>query len=307
MTIATVSIFLPTESMTNDKKRVKYSGKICHIRKNALYLHPILPNQLFSMKKLALTWVVVLAAVLAFSGCASKQVAYFQNIDTLNLSASRMLYDARIMPKDQLSIIVKATNEEASKPFNLYSSSMGSSQNQNQQYYLVDNEGNIDFPVIGKLHVLGLTSRECEDLVRNKISPYLAASEHPLVSVRMASFRVVVMGEVSSPGVVTVPNEKMSVVEALAESGDLGLQGKRKNIMLIREDATGKKEVHRLDLTDANVFNSPYFYLQQNDIVYVEPNGAKKGTAGLSNSITFWIGLTSSIISLATLIVSFTK
>ncbi len=260
------------------------------------------------MKKLALSCIVALAVAFAFSGCASKQVAYFQNIDTLNLSASRMLYDARIMPKDQLSIIVKATNEEASKPFNLNSGTSGMSQQlQNQQYYLVDNEGNIEFPIIGKLHVLGLTSRECEDLVREKISPYLAASEHPLVSVRMASFRVVVTGEVGSPGVVSVPNEKMSVVEALAQSGDLGLQGKRKNVMLIREDATGQKSVHRLDLTDANVFNSPYFYLQQNDIVYVEPNGAKKGTAGLSNSITFWIGLTSSIISLATLIVSFTK
>ncbi len=260
------------------------------------------------MKKLALSCIVALAVAFAFSGCASKQVAYFQNIDTLNLSASRMLYDARIMPKDQLSIIVKATNEEASKPFNLNSGTSGMSQQlQNQQYYLVDNEGNIEFPIIGKLHVLGLTSRECEDLVREKISPYLAASEHPLVSVRMASFRVVVTGEVGSPGVVSVPNEKMSIVEALAQSGDLGLQGKRKNVMLIREDATGQKSVHRLDLTDANVFNSPYFYLQQNDIVYVEPNGAKKGTAGLSNSITFWIGLTSSIISLATLIVSFTK
>ncbi len=260
------------------------------------------------MKKLALSCIVALAVAFAFSGCASKQVAYFQNIDTLNLSASRMLYDARIMPKDQLSIIVKATNEEASKPFNLNSGTSGMSQQlQNQQYYLVDNEGNIEFPIIGKLHVLGLTSRECEDLVREKISPYLAASEHPLVSVRMASFRVVVTGEVGSPGVVSVPNEKMSIVEALAQSGDLGLQGKRKNVMLIREDATGQKSVHRLDLTDANVFNSPYFYLQQNDIVYVEPNGAKKGTAGLSNSISFWIGLTSSIISLATLIVSFTK
>ncbi len=270
-------------------------------------MHPKLSKQLFTMKKIAIAWVMAVAVIVAFTGCGSQQVAYFQNIDTLNLSASRMLYDARIMPKDQLSIIVKATNEEASKPFNLYSSSMGAGQNQNQQYYLVDNEGNIDFPVIGKLHVLGLTSRECEDLVRQKISPYLAKNERPLVSVRMASFRVVVTGEVGNPGVVTVPDEKMSIVEALAQSGDLGLQGKRKNVMLIREDATGKKSVHRLDLTDANIFNSPYFYLQQNDIIYVEPNGAKKGTAGLSNSVTFWIGLTSSIISLATLIVSFAK
>ena len=123
----------------------------------------------------------------------------------------------------------------------------------------------------------------------------------------MGSFRVVVLGEVNSPGVKTVPYAKMSVVEAIAQAGDLGLQGKRKNVLLIREDATGMKSSHRMDLTDANIFNSPYYYLQQNDIIYVEPNGAKKGTAGLSNSITFWIGLVSSIISLATLAVSVAK
>ena len=244
------------------------------------------------MKKLLFAVVVAMTMVLALSSCGSaKQVAYFQNIDSLNLSASRMLYDAKIMPKDQLSIIVKSSNEDLSEPFNLYSKSMGY----------------IDFPIVGKIKVLGLTARECENLVRSKIQPYFKESELPLVTVRMSSFRVVVTGEVGSPGVVTVPNEKISIVEALAQSGDMGLQGKRKNILLIREDATGRKEAHRLDMTDANLINSPYFYLQQNDIVYVEPNGAKKGTAGLSNSVTFWIGLVSSIISLATLTVSLCK
>ena len=223
------------------------------------------------MKKLLFAVVVAMTMVLALSSCRSaKQVAYFQNIDSLNLSASRMLYDAKIMPKDQLSIIVKSSNEDLSEPFNLYSKSMGgSSLNQNLQYYLVDNAGYIDFPIVGKIKVLGLTARECENLVRSKIQPYFKESELPLVTVRMSSFRVVVTGEVGSPGVVTVPNEKISIVEALAQSGDMGLQGKRKNILLIREDATGRKEAHRLDMTDANLINSPYFYLQQNDIVYV--------------------------------------
>lgn len=263
------------------------------------------------MKKLISAVVVALAIVLVLGSCSSaRQVAYFQNIDSLNLSASKMLYEAHIMPKDQLSIIVKTTNETASEPFNIFMksgmSNMGES-GQKLQSYLVDNKGDIDFPIIGKIHVQGLTSRECEDLIRSKIRPYLAESERPLVTVRLGSFRVVVTGEVASPGVVQVPYEKMSIVEALAQSGDLGLQGKRKNVMLIRESATGQKFVHRFDLTDANIINSPYFYLQQNDIIYVEPNGAKKGTAGLSNSITFWIGLVSSIISLATLSVTLVK
>lgn len=264
------------------------------------------------MKKLICAVVVALTMVLVLGSCGSaKQVAYFQNIDSLNLSASRMLYDAQIKPKDQLSIIVKTTDEKVSEPFNIFMkngmNNMSSSQGQNLQSYLVDNNGDIEFPVVGKIHVLGLTSRQCEDLIRSKISPYLAANEHPLVTVRLGSFRVVVLGEVSSPGAISVPYEKMSILEAIAQSGDLGLQGKRKNVLLIREDATGMKSAHRMDLTDANIINSPYFYLQQNDVIYVEPNGAKKGTAGLSNSITFWIGLVSSIISLATLTVSLTK
>lgn len=261
------------------------------------------------MKKLISAVVVALTMMLVLGSCGSaKQVAYFQNIDSLNLRASKMLYDARIMPKDQLSIIVKATSDDVAKPFNMNNSNMmGGSQNQNLQYYLVDNDGNINFPVVGKIHVSGLTGRECESLVLSKIRRYFTENDMPLVTVRMASFRVVVTGEVGSPGVVTVPNEKISIVEALAQSGDLGLQGKRKNILLIREDASGEKSAHRLDMTDANLINSPYFYLQQNDIVYVEPNGAKKGTAGLSNSVTFWIGLTSSIISLAALVVNLVK
>lgn len=155
------------------------------------------------MKKLLLVVVVASTMILALSGCQSaKQVAYFQNIDSLNLSASRMLYDAKIMPKDQLSIIVKAVNEDLAEPFNLYSKSMmSSSQNQNLQYYLVDNEGFIDFPVVGKIHVVGLTGRECENLVKSKIQPYFKDGEVPTVTVRMASFRVVVTGEVGSPRV----------------------------------------------------------------------------------------------------------
>lgn len=261
------------------------------------------------MKKLISAVVVALAIMLVLGSCGSaKQVAYFQNIDSLNLRASKMLYDARVMPKDQLSIIVKATSEEVAKPFNMSTESITTTgANQNLQYYLVDNEGNINFPVVGKIHVGGLTGRECESLIQSKIRSYFSQNEEPMVTVRMASFRVVVTGEVASPGVVSVPNEKMSIIEALAQSGDLGLQGKRKNILLIREDANGEKSAHRLDMTDANLINSPYFYLQQNDIVYVEPNGAKKGTAGLSNSVTFWIGLTSSILSLAALIVNLAK
>lgn len=248
-------------------------------------------------------------------GCAgSKKVAYFQNIDTLSLAASRGLYDAHIMPKDMLTITVITTNPAASAPFNLtVSNTVGTSGQLSTagvgslQGYLVDNDGNINFPVIGTLHVGGLTKTACEELVKSKVKPYLAEKENPIVTVRMASYRVTVTGEVASPGVKPVTTEKMSIIEAIAQAGDLTIYGRRDNVLLIREDANGEKQAHRLNLNDANIINSPYYYLQQNDIIYVEPNGAKKGTAGLSNSITFWIGLVSSIISLATLAVSVAK
>lgn len=259
------------------------------------------------MKKLIAFAIVAFAIVTMLGSCGSyKQVAYFQNIDSLNLSASRMLYDATIKPKDQLSIIVKTTDEKVSEPFNIFNSKMSNmgGQNQNLQSYLVDNNGDIEFPVVGKIHVLGLTSRQCEELIRAKISPYLAATEHPLVTVRLGSFRVVVLGEVGSPGAISVPYEKMSVVEAIAQSGDLGLQGKRKNILLIREDATGMKSAHRMDLTDANIINSPYYYLQQNDIVYVQPNSVKAKNSAIGSSTTIWFSFVSIATSLASLLIN---
>ena len=134
------------------------------------------------MKKLIAFAIVAFAIVTMLGSCGSyKQVAYFQNIDSLNLSASRMLYDATIKPKDQLSIIVKTTDEKVSEPFNLIKNSMSnmSTEGNNLQNYLVDNNGDIEFPVVGKVHVLGLTCRQCEELIRTKISPYLAASERP--------------------------------------------------------------------------------------------------------------------------------
>ena len=172
------------------------------------------------------------------------------------------------------------------------------------QGYLVDNSGNINFPIIGKLHVAGLTKTECESLIKEKVSPYLSSNEKPIVTVRMASYRVTVLGEVGRPGVVPVSTEKMSVLEALAQSGDLTIYGKRDNIMLIREQPTGQKEIHRLNLNDANLINSPYFYLQQNDILYVEPNGVKAANSGIGNATSLWLSGVGIVTSVASLVVN---
>lgn len=251
------------------------------------------------------------AILIALNGCSgAKQVAYFQNADSVSLAASKVLYDAKIMPKDQLTITVITTDPAASAPFNLQvSQAIGTTGQLSQssgslQAYLVDNAGNINFPVVGTLHVQGLTKSECEELIKEKISKYLRKDENPVVTVRMASYRVTILGEVKKPGVVPVGTEKMSVLEAIAQAGDLTIYGKRQNVMLIREDASGEKEIHRLNLTDANLINSPYYYLQQNDIIYVEPNKVQARNSAIGSSTTIWFSVVSILTSLASLIIN---
>ncbi len=263
------------------------------------------------MKKLICLFVFAVAIILTFGSCgSSKKVAYFQNADSISLASSKMLYDARIMPKDQLTITVITSDPDASKPFNLsVSNTLGatgqlSSGAGSLQGYLVDNEGNIDFPVVGKLHVGGLTKTECQDLIKSKVAQYLSENVNPIVTVNMSSYRVTVIGEVGSPGVVQVPTEKMSIIEALAQRGDLTIYGKRDNIMLIREDANGEKSIHRLNLNDANLIASPYYYLQQNDIVYVEPNKVKANNSAIGSSTTIWFTVIGIVTSLASLVVN---
>ena len=263
------------------------------------------------MKKI-LVYALSLVAAIAITSCGNyKQVAYFQNIDSISLAASKGLHDARIMPKDMLTIMVTCTDPKAAQPFNL-------SYSQNSNYggsygassyipYLVDNDGCINFPVLGKIHVVGLTKREVENDIVKRIKPYLAEDENPIVTVTMSNYSVCVTGEVRSPGVITAANEKLTIIEALTRAGDLTIQGKRPNILLIRERADGQKEHHRLNLNDAEIINSPYYYLQQNDIIYVEPNKIKARTATVDTSVTYWLGLTSSVISLSTLLITILK
>ena len=263
------------------------------------------------MKKFIYSALVALTMVLMLSGCGStKNVAYFQNADSISLAASKMLYEAKIMPKDDLTTTVIATDPKVAMPFNLaVSNTIGtsgqlSSSQGSLQGYLVDNNGNIEFPVVGTLHVGGLTKKQAEDLVKSKIKPYLADSENPIVTVRMASYHVSVIGEVTKPGIISVPQEKMSVLEALAQAGDLTIYGKRDNVLLIRQDAEGEKHTYRMNLNDANIINSPFYYLQQNDIIYVEPNKVKAQNSSIGSSTTLLMSGLSILTSIASLVVN---
>ena len=265
------------------------------------------------MKRLHFLAFAMLAALLLSSCGSVKNIAYLQNSDSVNFDNSRFLYDARIMPKDQITISVNTTNPEASAPFNLLLQNAYTQGRSVSNYggtlmpYLVDNEGYINYPIIGRLKVGGLTKSEAEALVTEKIRPYMAETENPIVTVRMSSYSVSVLGEVAHPGSFQVAREKITIFEALAQAGDLTIYGVRDRVKLIREDATGKKSVTTLNLNDANIINSPYYYLQQNDVVYVEPNNVKAQNSKVGQTTTLWFSATSILISLTSLLYNILK
>ena len=257
---------------------------------------------------------IALAGTL-LSGCTSyKKVPYMQDPETVNTYGKEIpLYDAKIMPKDLLSITVSTTDPQAAAPFNL-TIQTNTTANLNLQYttsqaaiqqYLVNNQGEIDFPVLGKLKIGGMTKNEAENMIREKLQPYL--KETPIVTVRMANYKISVLGEVKSPGTFTVSNEKVNVLEALAMAGDMTIYGVRNNVKLIREDAQGKREIVMLDLTKSDIVLSPYFYLQQNDILYVTPNKTVAKNSGIGNATTIAISATSILVSIASLIATLVK
>jgi len=265
------------------------------------------------MKKFPFLLLAVVSIMIIYGCTSAKNVAYFQNIDSISLAASKGLYTARIMPKDELTITVNSTDPVAASAFNLAVTRVSSTNTVNMSSqqalitYLVDNEGNINFPKLGKIHVVGMSKDELQNYISDKIAPHFAADEHPIVTVTMSNYRVTVMGEVASPKVVSVGSEKMSVLEAIASAGDLGIYGSRKDVLIIREDVTGMKSTHRLDLTDANVINDPYYYVQQNDIIYVTPNKTKAKNSDIGQSTTLWFSFTSIMISMASLLYNILK
>ena len=258
--------------------------------------------------------LLLTSSIIILSSCGSvKNIAYLQNSDSIFFARSEYLYDARIMPKDVLTITVNTVNPEAAEPFNLTVPTSFNNQTRSTysqpilQTYLVDNNGRIDYPVLGTLQVGGLSKSECEKMIHDKILPYLNAAENPVVTVRMSNYKISVLGEVNRPGMFTVGNEKINILEALAQAGDLTIYGVREKVKLIREDAKGRKDVITLNLNDANIINSPYYYLQQNDIVYVEPNKVKARNSTIGQSTTIWLSATSILVSLTSLLYNVLK
>ena len=255
--------------------------------------------------------IVGLCAFL-FTSCFSyKKVPYLKDAEIVDsLQKNIPMYDAKIMPKDLLTITVNTTDPEAAAPFNLtvqssvnVARSTSLIQQPTLQQYLVSNEGTIDFPVLGSLQVSGLTKSEAENLIREKLGAYL--KETPIVTVRMTNYKISVLGEVNRPGMFTINNEKVNIFEALALAGDLTIWGQRDNVKLIREDAAGQRQIINLNLNKADIVTSPNYYLQQNDILYVTPNKTKARNADIGQSTSLWFNATSILVSIANIIVTF--
>ncbi len=254
---------------------------------------------------------VIIAAGVALSLCACSTkrspLTYFTDIDQNPTAAvSATGYMPKIESDDELYILVTSQSPEATAAYNLPLSNPAKrdellrTTTPQQLTYIVDSQGDINMPIIGKLHVKGLTTEQIATLIEERIS---ADVEKPLVSVKLINFKVNVAGEVKAPGTIRVSTERFSVLDALTAAGDLTEYGERNNVLLIREE-NGERTAHRLNLNSADVLSSPYFYVKQNDYIYVEPNQIRRDNSKYNQNNAFKVTVISTIVSACSVIAS---
>ncbi|WP_278036329.1 polysaccharide biosynthesis/export family protein [Flavobacterium nitratireducens] len=232
-------------------------------------------------------------------------MVYYQNIDTTNVSEKAESYEIKLQPDDVLMIIVSAEDPEIAAPFNLTSESVTTAANpllstgqRTLQTYLVDAYGYIQFPVLGKLKVGGLSRTEVIHLLENKIGTYV---KNPIINLRITNFKVSVQGEVNSPGTYQIESERITLIEAISKARDLTIYGRRDNVLIIRE-IDGVKSYNRVDITKADFIHSPFYYLAQNDVVYVEPNKVKVNGSAVGPNTGVIISISSLLMTLAAIL-----
>jgi len=257
------------------------------------------------------SFYIIFSAVFVLIGCSSqKNIAYFyglesQSADSINMSFNKA-HEALIGSGDMLSITVTGLDPLAVAPFNLPLVSYatpGSDKLYSQpqmQGYLVDINGDINFPVLGTLKLSGLTKSQAISYLYDKLSPYL---KKPIVTIQFMNYKITVLGEVARPGQYSISNERVTVLDALGLAGDMTIYGRRNNLLITRE-TNGKLEFVRLNLNKDDVFKSRYFYLQQNDVIYVEPNSVKSIA---SQNISLYISSISALATTFSIIYSITR
>lgn len=255
-----------------------------------------LPNLKASKYGLFKTLVALALISVGLTSCNSyKKVLYFNDLDksTMHKEAIKNYVPLSIQTEDILEISVSSLSPEASAIFSFSSSNAKNGVNVGSQY-LVDHTGEINFPMLGSLKVSGFTTAELREQLRNKLLTYL---KEPIVNIRIINFKVSVIGDVVNPGVYNVVNEKITIPEVLSMAGDLQLSAKRNNVLLVREQ-DGNRQFIPIDLTK-NIFQSPYYYLKNNDLIYVQPDRSKVGaTSRTFNIVASSISITAIIIQM---------
>ncbi|OYX27657.1 MAG: sugar transporter [Flavobacteriales bacterium 32-35-8] len=253
-------------------------------------------NSLYASLNLKSRFITLMVVLISSSCATKKDVVYFQNAKDFETIVNTDTFAPRFKINDIVSIFVSVYDKtgELTRPFNLVTQDGG--EGGSAIDYLIDTDGNIDYPVLGKVKLIGLTVEEAKQLLKEKLAEgdYL---KDPVISMRIKNFRISVIGAVNSPGVYPISGERTNILEALAIAGDLNLKGRRDNILVIR-DFNGTKTYTRVDITNKEVFNSPVYFLTQNDVVYVEPNNSAISGAGGDSRINQIIGYSSLLVSI---------
>lgn len=262
-------------------------------------------------RMLKISYLILLTAIILPACTAYKKVSYLKDSNNEKIAETKIA-ESKIFPNDLLTIVVNTNTPEASMAFNMPLTPTNIINNTSVistiglQTYLVESDGTINFPILGKLSIAGITKKEVEKLIKDKIYPKYI-TEEPIVNIHFVNYKISVLGEVVKPGSYTISNERVSVFDALALAGDMTVYGKRNNVLLLRENLHGEKETVRLDLQSKNIISSPYFYLQQNDVIYVEPNKHKANSSSIGSTETLSISVTSTLISLTSLLITVFK
>ncbi len=260
----------------------------------------------------SINFILVLLTAAMLSSCAAPKMAYFQDVPTGTAEQVVNTSDIRVRPEDKISILVNSKDPLLMELFNLpivsrqIGTSSGSSNSQGISGYTVNNDGNIDFPVLGEVHVAGMTREEIASHIKDELISRNLVKD-PVVTVEFMNLTVSVLGEVAKPGRFSIDKDRLSLLDAIGMAGDLTVYGKRDNVLVQREE-NGKKVLYRVNLNSGyDLYSSPVYYLQQNDIVFVEPNStkARQSTVNGNNirSTSFWISLASLLTTITVLIV----
>ena len=259
------------------------------------------------MKPLRIIFILALTAVLASCSSKKSQLTYFEDLEQISTTQMPKSVPLKLGAGDELYILVQADEPKAAAPYNMISSAVSERDNLLQtnvqakaQTYLVNTRGDIDFPQLGWIHVAGMTVEELQDYLTDRIGKMI---DNPIVTVELVNFRVSVLGEVLKPGPVRVTRTRYSILDALADAGDMTPYGLRDQVLLIR-DNNGVQERVQLDLTSSDVLTSPYFYLQPNDYIYIKPNKIREANARYNSVSGQLLQVVITVLSAASVIAS---